>query len=436
MPPARCTFAHLISGLILALLLVPAPLGAQAERIPPSIAARAEKLDQEFSSWRSADGRAIRAKLLRYDPRAGTVTLQREDGNEFTVDESTLDATLRRVLAVYLQRQQPAAFSAPAVKASAFIPDDSPLPSSVQHRRTPMVVQEGSYCVPASAAMIARFHRVTVDQKFLAQLSSRGSAKHYGTHPEDMANAMQTLGFAHQMVQWSPTMAFPAFEREVLAFVRWNLAQNGPMYASFRPGVFGDEGHGCVLVGYDERRLYFHNPWGSRFNLTFREFFEQASNAVAFHRPPSVGIGAGAQAVSRALAALPIVSVDLSAVVQRLEAAGLSAELQTIAPREDRSSRAAANRYAHAQGIRYLRHALDANHLVILPVNEGETRSGYVCIWQDESKRPQLAARYLGPNGWGPEIAVNFNDLLPRWPTLLSSGDWELPAVLVNPPSE
>ena len=109
---------------------------------------------------------------------------------------------------------------------SARVPRIPVSDSAFSLKNVPLITQAGSYCVPTSAAMIARYHGFRTTQKELAYLSSTASRRHKGTWASDMANAMESLGFLAETRVWNDfdtDTDFARFQREVLPFIRSSL---------------------------------------------------------------------------------------------------------------------------------------------------------------------------------------------------------------------
>lgn len=240
----------------------------------------AEPLDQ-LRQWQSVDGRHIEARVLEIDPDKATVRMERSDGLEFTILWDRLAKEDRERL-----RAAAAKGSSKTGTATDSRQETTALPDKFELKDVPKIVQKGNFCVPASAAMIAGFHGIETDQDEVAELSSEMSASNQGTYPSDMLLAMQKLGFNGESVSWESEEAF--FDKALPA-IRRALVETGPIYISFRPGVFGAMGHGCVITGYNDRRkeMLFYNPWERNLKRTMPVSPSKAmASSLLIHRWP------------------------------------------------------------------------------------------------------------------------------------------------------
>ena len=164
--------------------------------------------------------------------------------------------------------------------------------------------------------MIANYHDIDIDQYEIAQLSSAGSIGNQGTYPRDMKLAMEKIGFTGRELQWSEP---DTFIQDVLPKIRHSLVNEGPIYISFSPGVFGSSGHGCVIVGYDHRKeeLYFHNPWGNEFEKSYIQVAFQ-SRGLVFIEPPQGEPVASESYVKNLKEKIPAIEGDLDTVYAAL----------------------------------------------------------------------------------------------------------------------
>ena len=237
----------------------------------------ADELDT-VRTWTSQEGTSLRATLIESDPAAQTARMRRDDGRIVTIPWKRLSSADQSLL-----RAQTDATEAPAPAAPQTQPAAA-LPESFKLKKVPMVTQKGNFCVPASAAMIAGFHGIKTDQDQIAQLSSEASISNEGTYPSDMSLAMGKLGFDGRTLRWETEAEFNA---DALPAIRRALVETGPIYISFRPGVFGSMGHGCVIIGYDDRRqeMSFHNPWGNPFKKDYIDVAAHGYGVVLFDPP-------------------------------------------------------------------------------------------------------------------------------------------------------
>ena len=229
----------------------------------------------------STDGRSLTASIIQIDPAQATIELARSsDGQTFTLEWKQLSQADIAWISNHLKSQQSKPASIPKTA-----PALAKLPESFELKDVPMVKQKNNYCVPASATMIAGYHGLETDQDQVAKLSSEASESNQGTYPSDMLLAMQKLGFQGAPLHWE----YENFTATALPAIRRALVESGPVYISFKKNVFGTMGHGCVIIGYDDRNseMTFHNPWGNVFVKTY-EAVAMDGYGVVFIDPPTV----------------------------------------------------------------------------------------------------------------------------------------------------
>ena len=383
-------------------------------------------------AWTSADGREIIARVLEWDVETGTVKMRRDDGFTFalSLDKlSTADAARLREAA----RGQ--------VDAPQARPQDKPepveLPEKLELDDVPMVRQKGNYCVPASAAMIAGFHGIKTDQDQIAFLSSQGSFNNQGTYPRDMLLAMEKLGFQGQAMHWT---APEQFNQTVLPAIRKALAQLGPVYISFRAGVFGDSGHGCIIIGYHDRKeeLLFHNPWGDVFEKEYEDVATQARGIVIIEPPRPAPIASEAF-IDSIKDIIPKFEGDLSHVIRRLKAKGLKHELIWCSRKDARDDKRFAIDTARDDGRKILDLAFHRNSAVFLPRNNRDgTTEAFLFVTRPPEGGASFLAREITEEGWSEAELVTLGSLTRTWPTRIEAGGlekiiWELPMIELHP---
>ncbi len=316
----------------------------------------------------------------------------------------------------------------------------APTPPRFEVKNVPLEKQEGSYCVPASAVMIAGHHGFRITQKQLAHLSSDASRKHRGTWSGDMARAMEALGFYSETRLWADLDTkedFARFQREILPFIRHALLRDGPLYVSFKPGVYGPGGgHGCVIVGYNDGNngsFEIHNPWGRREKHSYRDFSRGACEVVRFHLPPPVS-GDSAPLAAKVVAAFPRAPVDLTDAQQFLRAAGLRSFLRFHARHDRREDSHEVERWALAQGPRILRATLARHSACLLPA----VREGRIVGWhllRLEGEDPNPIVRSCGPQGWTAPSRIPLDSLLKTWSTPVNipgESAWDMPVFEID----
>jgi hypothetical protein len=152
--------------------------------------------------------------------------------------------------------------------------------------------------------MVANFHDIDVDQFEIAHLTSVGSIGNLGTRPSDMMIAMRKLGFVSRALNWDNPENFYG---EILPKTRHTIVHEGPIYVSFKAGVFGSMGHGCVIVGYDDRKekLQMHN-------------MANQSSGLVFTKPPKIKEIADEAQIVRFQSKVPSLSNGLQELYTKL----------------------------------------------------------------------------------------------------------------------
>jgi len=391
--------------------------------------ATAEDLSQP-SLWKSADGRTIEARVLSISAGERTVRLERDDGLRFSLPWDRLSEADQARLDAAAEKPPPEpAQEKPAEPAAA---PEAELPESVELKGVPMVKQKGNYCVPASAAMIANFHGIETDQDQVAELSSEMSASNQGTYPGDMLLAMQKLGFKGRTLHWANDAEFL---EKTLPRIRRALFETGPIYISFRPNVFGSMGHGCVVVGYDDRKeeLLFHNPWGHKFESPYSRVAVDAYGVVFIEAPEPAPVATEAF-VAEIRSAVPEFDGDFLALAARLKRAGIDHGLVWCSRRDARDDKRFARDTAREDGRMILELAFERNPAVLIPHSE----DGETTYCQFVTRPPEGGARFLvrriGARGWSEPGLQTLGSLTRYWATAFTlEGEaekvWELPMI-------
>lgn len=307
------------------------------------------------------------------------------------------------------------------------------LPSKLRLKDVPMVRQKGNFCVPASAAMIAGYHGIKTDQDQIAFLSSAASVGNQGTQPRDMLLAMEKLGFDGRARYWKSTAEF---ETEVLPVVRDALTNQGPVYISFAPGVFGDSGHGCVIVGYDDREslLLFHNPWGNFFEKNYATVASEGRGILLIEAPQSAPI-ASQDFIQNIRRILPGFEGDILKAAQRLKQEEWPHRLVWCSRRDAREDQKFAVDTAREEGRKILTLSFRRNPAVLIP---GSNRKGdtekYYFVTRPPEGGAQFLVREITADGWSEPELVTLGSLTRAWPTRFESNDqqkylWELPMI-------
>lgn len=387
--------------------------------------------------WTSQDGRTIEARVLDIDADARTVRMARADNFRFVINWDRLAADDQALLRSAVDRLavSNSAADAPATAANEGEPT-APLPESFELKGVPMVKQKGNFCVPASASMIAGFHGQETDQDEVARLSSAMSEGNQGTYPSDMLLAMQKLGFTGKIVNWQESADFQA---RLLPDIRRTLLETGPIYISFRPGVFGAMGHGCVIVGYDDRReeLQIFNPWGEVFTKDYDRVGIDGYGVV-FIDPPKPAPVATASFIKKMKSALPAFDGDFLKLSARLAESGQANELIWCSRRDARDDERFARNTARDDGRKILQLAFGRNPAVLLPHSEGSRTEKCYLV----TRPPEGGARFqvytINASGWSEPELKTLGRLTRNWATQFTASDasdkvWELPMIELHP---
>ena len=390
----------------------------------------------EMRKWTSNDGRTMQAQLINADSLEA-LQFKLKSGQKAQIPITRLSEADATFIVMWQQSQE--ALSEPTeadVKQSnendAVENAKEKLPRKFTLKRMPMVVQFGNYCVPASAAMIANFHDLDVDQYQIAQLSSAGSVGNLGTFPRDMKLAMEKIGFTGKEEFWNNSNEF---QQDILPQIKNALFREGPIYISFRPGVFGSMGHGCVIVGYDDRKaeLHFHNPWGNTFEKTYAAVAVQSAGLVYIQAPKKSPVATDEKIIALQQK-MPRTAGNLRDLYNTLKFQSISFDLIWCNRYDTLEDRSFADDTARRDGRLMLKLAFRRNPAVILPNSpKGETKSFYLV-----SRPPNGGAQYkvqeITPQGWGPAKLMTLGSLTREWPTLVEnkSGErvlWQLPLI-------
>lgn len=401
----------------------------------PAFAFTAEELNL-LRDWTDADGRTIQARVLEIDADERTVRMARADNFRFTIPWDRLAPDDQaRLLAATEDNPSPGTAAEPsAVKNVAA--SRVPPPESFELKKVPMVEQKGNFCVPASATMIAGFHGLDTDQDEVARLSSAMSAGNQGTYPRDMLLAMEKLGFRGSIENWQRT---DDFQRHILPKIRRTLLDTGPIYISFKPGVFGAMGHGCVIVGYDNRRgtLSFYNPWGDEFT----EDYERVAidgYGVVFIDPPTPAPVATKAFIAKVKAALPRFDGNFLALQTKLVHAGQANQLIWCSRQDARRDQRFARNTARDDGRKILELAFERNPAVLIPHSEGEQTEKCYFVTRPPEGGASFQVYTIDATGWSRPELKPLGRLTRNWVTQLDSGDpsvktWDLPMIELHP---
>lgn len=399
------------------------------------IALSANDLEQ-VRTWTSSDGATLRARLLSLDATEQTVRIRRDDGRVFNMKWERLCDADQALLRSSLQPQPPAQISPAAASSTA----EEPLPKKFELRRVPMIKQKRNFCVPASAAMIAGYHDIKTDQDEVAQLSSEASISNEGTYPSDMLLAMKKLGFEGRSLLWRDA---DTFENTALPAIRRALVDEGPVYISFRPGVFGDMGHGCVIIGYqhDRQKLIFHNPWGNVFEKKYAEVAEQG-HGVVFIQPPITAPSASHHFTENLQQRVPHFCGDMLQLSRQLQQSGQPFELIWCSRDDSSNEKRFAQQTALREGRKIIEFAIKRNPAIILPASPAGQTQCYLFVTRAPQSGTRFVVREITEDGWGTEKLETLGRLTREWATAFNRSDlpayqtdnrsatvWELPMI-------
>lgn len=376
---------------------------------------------REFTSVK---GQQMRAEVLAVNAAAKTVTLVRlPDRMQFTVSWDLFSVEDQAYLATWGKQEA----EKPPVQ----------VPRKVRLRGVPMVVQHGNFCVPASAAMIAQYHGLRVDQYLIATLSSAGSIGNAGTYPADMALAMEKLGFQTQTENWHLQKGEKeAFERDILPIIREGIATQGPVYVSYRAGVFGDGGHGCVIIGYDDGKKQFdlHNPWGRKFRENYDDFLWKARGIVRVEPLKNLP-AASAEFIDSVQGKITGLPASMEHLWVWLQASGLTTRFTYCSRKDERESRRFAEQTARREGRLILDLAFVRSSAVVLPQSDAQGALVGLFIVTEPDSGARFTCRYFDGKDWHPPQLLNLGDLNKAWATqILPSNNngapaWDLPMI-------
>ncbi len=390
----------------------------------------------QMREWTSNDGRTMQAQLINAK-NLEALHFKLKSGQKAQIPITRLSEEDATFIVMWQQSQEalrePNSADLKHSTENNLVNNTSEkLPRKFTLKRVPMIVQFGNYCVPASAAMIANFHDLDVDQYQIAQLSSANSANNRGTFPRDMRLAMEKIGFNGKEEFWNDNNEFI---QNILPRIKSALYNEGPMYISFRPGVFGDSGHGCVIVGYDDRKaeLHFHNPWGNTFEKSYAAIAVQCRGIVYIQAPKESPV-ATKEKIIAFQRKMPRTTGNLKDLFNTLKFHSVPFEVIWCNRYDTLEDRSFADDTARRDGRLMLKLAFRRNPAVILPNSpKGETQSFY-CVSRPPNGGAQYKVQEITPQGWGPAKLMTLGSLTREWPTLIenSSGErvlWQLPLI-------
>jgi len=393
----------------------------------------------DYKVWSSGDGRQIEARVLSIDPEAETVRMERPGGTAFTAawkHFSDADQTRLAAASVSNVESTKSAGEPPLEKSARPKSAQVELPERLELKDVPMVEQKGNFCVPASATMVAGYHGIETDQDEVARLSSEMSASNEGTYPSDMLLAMNKLGFEGRPLYWKTS---EEFFTSILPAIRQQLFEAGPIYISFKPGVFGSMGHGCVIVGYDDRKqeLLFHNPWGNTFESEYVKVAGQAHGIVLIDPPLAAPI-ASPELIDTIKKLIPRFEGDFIRLAKRLDQSDQGYKLVWCSRRDARGDRRFAEDTARDDGRKILELAFERNPAVIIPYSPSGTTEKYYFVTRPPEGGARFLVRAIDAQGWQEAELYTLGSLTRNWATEIEvskTGEkiWELPMIELHP---
>lgn len=389
----------------------------------------------ELRIWRSDDGRSIEARVIEIFPQEQSVEMQRADGLRFNLSFDRLSEADQTLVKASVTRKNELSKKTPPDNASDTLKEQE-LPEEFILKDVPMVTQKGNFCVPASATMIAAFHGIETDQDQVAELSSEMSASNQGTYPADMLLAMQKLGFKGHSLSWQSETEFT---QTVLPHIRRSLFETGPIYISFRPNVFGSMGHGCVIIGYDDRKeeLYFHNPWGNEFESEYSRVAIDGYGVVFIEAPEPAPVATDAF-IEKIQSFVPNFNGNFLALSAQLGRATQAHKLVWCSRRDARHNKRFARDTARDDGRMILELAFERNPAVFIPFSrDGETEK-YLFVTRPPEGGARFLVRTIDQQGWTEPELMTLGSLTRNWVTAFSEQGtdekvWELPMIELQP---
>ena len=293
------------------------------------------------------------------------------------------------------------------------------LPSAFKLGDLPEVVQEGSYCVPACGTVIAKFHGIETDQWEIAKLSSQNSMDNSGTYPIDMARALENFGFRFHWIDYKHESGnVDDFMDKTLPQFKEALVHGGPMYISIRE-IFGGS-HGCVVIGYNDTRkkMYFYNPWGEEFPMSYKEVEQYTSRAIAFIPPKLLGdeIADCTSLIETLKQILPNNAQHVRELSSNLEASGISFQFVECNRSDAVNDADLTERLATREGQKFIDLALERVPAILIPqTDDGVT--DYMFIRKSPASKDKLLVQRVGSRGWGTPELIKPRKLMRYWTT-------------------
>lgn len=382
---------------------------------------------QSVRTWTSNDGNTIQARLL--DPLdRDALRFQLADGTQASIPLSRLSNADQADILAWLKRTETSIKNAqPALEES------ENLPQKHQLKRVPLIEQYGNYCVPASASMIANFHGIEIDQFEIAQLTSADSAGNHGAYPFEMLMALEKIGFTGREISWENAAKFHS---QILPQIQNALLQKGPIYVSFKPGVFGSSGHGCVILGYNNRKeeLLFYNPWGNAFEKSYASVAYESSGIVIIEPPQASPVATDA-AIARFKNKFPRLEnspFDCLDLLAQFKDNAINFEILWCNRYDTLLDRKFADETASKDGRLILKLAFRRNPAVLIPNSPKGITESYYFVTRPPEGGARYSVREISTNGWSAPELKTLGSLTREWPTHLKNDAgqrilWQLP---------
>ena len=297
------------------------------------------------------------------------------------------------------------------------------------------VAQEDSYCVPASGAWIANYHGIETDQWELAILSSQNSMDNAGTNPMDMARAMENFGFRYRVIRKKHTPRdVDGFITKTLPKFKEALVREGPMYISFLPGIFGDQGHGLVVIGYSDTKneMYFYNPWGHEYSAPYREVEKYTAQAIAFTPPRLLGdtIVDCSALIETLKNKIPNNTQNIVELRKILKNSSVSVKFIECNRRDLMNDAKKTERLARRESQKFIDLALERAPAILIPQTDDEGVTDYMFVRKSPKSKNELLVQRIGSSGWGAPEPSSSRLLTRHWTTPVGVNEgkqWLLP---------
>lgn len=247
-----------------------------------------------------------------------------------------------------------------------------------------------------------------------------------------MSLAMGKLGFDGRTLRWETEAEFNA---QALPTIRRALVETGPIYISFKPGVFGSMGHGCVIIGYNDRRqeMSFHNPWGNQFKKYYIDVAAHGYGVVLFDPPRPTPIASDAF-ITQIQQQVPRFDGDFLTLANRLTQSNQPFELVWCNRRDTRDDKRFAVDTARRDGRKILELSFRRNPAVLIPASPDGGTIKYYFVTRSPKGGASYMVREITEQGWSPAAVKTLGSLTREWATAFTVPDhpepvWELPMI-------